>query len=285
MQTEAMESNKPLPERFRLHRPLGRGASGEVLLVGDLLRGRDVALKVVDAPDDPVLRAHFPTLARLSHPSLVRILEWIDGVGFTMDPVVGLDLLTALRGPAVARVQNLVLGQRVEGAASFTPLDAPSLLRVRVLFAQIFDALSALHHAGLVHGDLRPENVLVTDDDRAVILDLDHAAPPQHERREGVAVGTATYLAPEIADGVRTFASDVYAAGTLLFEALTGDTPFAGSAQEVFIRKSTVTAPRTSFLVGAIPADLDDLCAACLDRHREVRPAAEATAQTLLENC
>jgi serine/threonine protein kinase len=279
-----MESNKPLPERFRLHRPLGRGASGEVLLVGDLLRGRDVALKVLDDPDDPAFRAEFPTLARLSHPSLVRVLEWIDGVGFTMDPVVGLDLLTALRGPREKRVQTLVLGQRVEGA-SFTALDPPALLRLRVLFAQIFDALSALHHAGLVHGDLRPENVLVTDDDRAVILDLDHAAPPQHERREGVAVGTATYLAPEIADGVRTFASDVYAAGTLLFEALTGDTPFAGSAQEVFIRKSTVAAPRTSFLVGAIPADLDDLCAACLDRHREARPAAQATAQRLLENC
>ena len=74
-----MESNKPLPERFRLHRPLGRGASGEVLLVGDLLRGRDVALKVLDDPGNPAFRAEFPTLARLSHPSLVRILEWIDG--------------------------------------------------------------------------------------------------------------------------------------------------------------------------------------------------------------
>lgn len=279
-----MEPNKPLPERFRWHRSLGRGASGHVALVGDLLRGRDVALKVLDHPEDPGLRAHFPTLARLSHPSLVRILEWIDGVGFTMDPVVGLDLLTALRGPREARVANLVLGQRVEGA-SFTAPDGTTLLRVRVLFAQIFDALSALHHAGLVHGDLRPENVLVTDDDHAILLDLDRAAPPQHERREGVAVGTATYLAPEIAEGVRTFASDVYAAGTLLFEALTGDTPFAGSAQEVFIRKSTVTAPRASFLVGAIPADLDDLCAACLDRHRDARPAAHATAQKLLENC
>lgn len=280
-----MESKKPLPERFRLHRPLGRGVSGEVLLVGDLLRGRDVALKVLDAPDDPALWAHFPTLARLSHPSLVRILEWIEGVGFTMDPIMGLDLLTAVRGPRETRLQNLVLGQRVEGAASFSPLNGPALVRVRVLFAQIFDALSALHHAGLVHGDLRPENIHVTDDDRAVILDLDHAAPPQHERREGVAVGTATYLAPEIAEGVRTFASDVYAAGTLLFEALTGDAPFAGSAQEVFIRKSTVTAPRTSFLVGGIPADLDELCAACLDRHRDARPAAHATAESLLENC
>lgn len=230
------------------------------------------------------MRAHFPTLALLSHRSLVRILEWIDGVGFTMDPVVGLDLLTALRGPREARVANLVLGQRVEGA-SFSALDRPALLRVRVLFAQIFDALSALHHAGLVHGDLRPENVLVTDDDHAVILDLDRAAPPQHEHQDGVAVGTATYLAPEIAEGVRTFASDVYAAGTLLFEALTGDTPFAGSAQEVFIRKGSVTAPRASFLVGAIPADLDELCAACLDRHRDARPAAYATAQKLLENC
>lgn len=279
-----MKPNK-LPERFRLHRPLGRGVSGEVLLVGDLLRGRDVALKVLDAPYDPALWAHFPALARLSHPSLVRILEWIEGVGFTMDPIVGLDLLTSVRGPRETRLQNLVLGQRVEGAASFSPLDGQALVRVRVLFAQIFDALSALHHVGLVHGDLRPENIHVTDDDRAVILDLDHAAPPQHERREGVAVGTATYLAPEIAEGVRTFASDVYAAGTLLFEALTGDAPFAGSAQEVFIRKSTVTAPRTSFLVAGIPEDLDELCAACLDRHRDARPAAQATAQSLLENC
>lgn len=289
-----MERPIALAPRFRLVRPLGRGARGEVLLVHDFeaisseaaqdREGALRALKILHAPN-PELRKRFPTLARATErsPGLVRLEEWIEAAaegraGLTMAVARGEPLVQALRGTETETASRLVLGQRVE----HKPLAAPSaelVLRTRRVLRALARALEGLHAAGFVHGDLRPENVLVdrADGDAVTVLDLDGARPPATVDDGLVAM---TWAAPELGLDPTSFstACDVYALGTLLFQLLTGDVPFPGTAHDVVLRKSTVRAPSPSFLVPGVPPDLDALCDAMLERV----PARRVTLHELL---
>lgn len=277
-----MERPIALPPRFRLIRPLGSGARGQVVLALDSTTNREVALKLLHQPNDDV-RKRFPTLRAIAQrtPGLVALDAWIDDdahPGFTMAPAAGASLAVALRGEPAEVAVRLVLGQRVEQPR----FDAPSpalLVRTRHVFGAIAVALRSLHDAGFVHGDLRPENVLVdvSAGDRTTVLDLDGARPAA-TRDDGL-VATA-WSAPELDLDERTFtpACDVYALGTLLFFVLTGDVPFSGSAHDVVLRKGTVSAPHASFLVRGIPDDLDALAAAMLER----APSRRATIPDVL---
>ena len=265
-----MERPSALPPRFRDPRPLGSGARGRVLLVRDDMRGgEDVALKVFHRRNDEV-RSRFPALRATAAASygLVRLYDWVEGDdwhGFTMAACDGEPLVQALRGPEEAPVARLVLGQRIESPRFHAP--SPTLLaRARRVFAALAAAVGNLHHAGFVHGDLRPENVLVDADGSVVLLDLDAARAPG-TLDDGLTA--TTWAAPELGQDESGFAApcDVYSLGTLLFLVLTGDVPFAGSAHDVVLRKGTVGAPRASFLVPGIPDDLDDLCARMLERN------------------
>ena len=268
-----MERSFSLQARFEVLGTLGRGARGAVLRVRDRARDEEVALKVLTDPS-LVLRNRFPTLAAVRHPAIVALHDWFDDVpGFTMAIAPGLPILRALDGGESLHVEagpmRLVLGQRVESPRFRSP-DAVMLARIGRAFGDVAAGLQCLHDAHFVHGDVRPENVMVREDGAAILIDVDGARPAG---TPGDGLVATTWAAPELDGGSFTPAADVYALGTVLFQALTGDVPFGGSAHDVVLRKGTVRAPSPSFLVRGIPSALDDLCAKMLER----APARRAT--------
>jgi serine/threonine protein kinase len=151
---------------------------------------------------------------------------------------------------------------------------------------QLIAAVASLHDAGLVHGDIKPDNVLVAYGGRVVLLDYGLVAEASPSPVEGVRTaphgpaGTPAYLAPESCErDERLPASDWYSVGLLVFEALTGTLPFTGGAAEVVIRKRSVTAPRSSAFIRNVPPDLDDLCARLLETEPSRRPSSGELAE------
>jgi serine/threonine protein kinase len=158
------------------------------------------------------------------------------------------------------------------GVSAFGPCGDTGIARVRAGLAELARGVSAIHAAGLVHGDLRPANVRVREDGRVVVIDLGLATPLGGAIDPGRSIGVVSHLAPELgAHAIATPSIDAYALGVLLFECLTGDVPFAGTGQDVFVRKQTVSPPHVQLLVSGVPDDLDALCLRLLatdPRHR-----------------
>lgn len=212
-------AEEPFAEHFVLGRPLGRGGLADVHRALDLRTGRTVAVRVLrdELRDEPgvaeVFCAGALAAARVSHPHVLTVHEVVvdhDPPYVVTDVVDGLDLEDVLRrdGPLAPR-------------------------RVVRLMRQIAGAVDALHAAGVVHGDLKPSNVLVAPLDRgeehAWVIDVAAEQPgddPAGEQGDRPVLVTAAYLAPERRrGGAGTPASDVYALGCLALELLTGERP------------------------------------------------------------
>jgi serine/threonine protein kinase/tetratricopeptide (TPR) repeat protein len=157
--------------------------------------------------------------------------------------------------------------------------DGVDLPRLRDALGQLADGVAALHRAGIVHRDLKPSNVMVADDGRVVILDfglateLPHGhASPEAEEEDGL-TGTAAYMAPEQVSGTRGApASDWYAVGVMLYEALSGARPFNGTLLQVLLNKRTQDPPPLAHIAPHAPADLVALCEALMQRDPTLRP-------------
>jgi serine/threonine protein kinase/predicted ATPase len=167
--------------------------------------------------------------------------------------------------------------------------------RVRDVFRQVAAGVSALHAADKLHRDLKPSNVLVTDAGRVVILDFGLVAnladaAPESDRPERQSpgqrqvfqstdrslAGTFAFMSPEqAARAPLTPASDWYAVGVMLFQALTGRLPFDGSAREVLAQKQEAEAVAPSQLVPGLPGDLERLTVSLLRRDPAARPSAD----------
>ena len=251
--------------RFELARRLGHGAMGTVYEAWDPARGARVALKLLsqtDARGVYRLKREFRSLAATSHPNLVALDELFceqDRWFFSME--------------------------LIEAGEPFADWVRPDRRcereRLRAAFAQLCSAVQAIHAAGKLHCDLKPRNVLVTPAGRVVVLDFglvsDCSGSSAQSRHTGI-VGTPAYLAPEQADGqTPSEASDWYAVGVMLFEALCGELPFDGSPFEVLAAKRKQPAPKLPEHDGAEPAAdaLEALCGALLDRDPHARPSGE----------
>src|SRR2546428_5572123 len=156
------------------------------------------------------------------------------------------------------------------------PRAPPDVPRLRAALAQLITGVVALHRAGIVHRDLKPSNVLVTPAGRVAILDFglaDVVGPrsPLQTREEGL-WGTVAYMSPEQVEGQRSPASDWYAVGVMLYEALTGRLPFQGSALKVLADKGRQDPPSSSELVPELPQDLVTLCGDLMARDPAARP-------------
>ncbi|MEU6317396.1 protein kinase [Streptomyces sp. NPDC047009] len=272
---------RPVGSKYLLEEPLGRGATGtvwrarqreaagaEAAVAGQ--PGETVAIKVLkeELASDPDVVMRFlrerSVLLRLTHPNIVRVRDLVvegDLLALVMDLVDGPDLHRHLRenGP-------------------FTPVGAA------LLTAQIADALAASHADGVVHRDLKPANVLLKQDGgemHPMLTDFGIArlADSPGLTRTHEFVGTPAYVAPESAEGSpQTSAVDVYGAGILLYELVTGRPPFGGgSALEVLHQHLSAEPRRPS----TVPDPLWTVIERCLRKKPEERPSAENLARAL----
>ncbi len=236
---------------------------GVVYAAQDLERGETVALKTLrwtDATAIYRLKKEFRLLAEVAHPNLVTLYELVahdNAWFFTME---------------------LVDGTRLDEFLRARPLD---IERVRGVFRQVAEGLSAIHAAGLLHRDLKPQNVLVTSSGHAVILDFGIAdvAPEEgggglHTIEESV-VGTVEYMAPEQFEGRAVEASDWYALGTMLYEVLTGHLPYTGNPHTIAARKLEEDPPPIETIAAGVPEDLPKLSLRLLNRDPGARPSGE----------
>ena len=223
--------------KFGLRRKVGSGASGTVFEADQLVLGRTVAVKVLrgELARDARFVARFhdeaTAASRLNHPNTVSVIDY----GQTEDGLLYL-VMEFLRGPTLTHVlRNETL--------------RPS--RVADLVAQILSGLEEAHDAGVVHADLKADNVVVErrrgDWDLVKVVDFGIArlvGQPSKDGAEKTICGTPEYMAPEVIQGDDpTYASDIYAVGVVLYELLIGTTPFAGGASIEVLRRHLVEQP------------------------------------------
>lgn len=272
---------RPVGSKYFLEEPLGRGATGtvwrarqretagaEAAVPGQ--PGETVAIKVLkeELASDPDIVMRFlrerSVLLRLTHPNIVRVRDLVvegDLLALVMDLVEGPDLHRYLRenGP-------------------FSPVGAA------LITAQIADALAASHADGVVHRDLKPANVLLRQyggQMHPLLTDFGIArlADSPGLTRTQEFVGTPAYVAPESAEGrPQTSAVDIYGAGILLYELVTGRPPFSGgSALEVLHQHLSAEPRRPS----TVPDPLWTVIERCLSKNPDRRPSAENLARGL----
>jgi serine/threonine protein kinase len=203
-------------QRYELGARLGRGGMGEVREATDLRLGRVVAIKVLraDLAEQDKLRERFErearAAARINHPNVVAIYD--------IGEEEGVPFIVMERLPG-----NTLAGELASGRLGQE--------RACVLGAEILSALSTAHELGVIHRDIKPANILLDPESRAKVADFGIAklAEEDSQTTMGIVFGTASYLAPErLAGHIATPASDLYAVGVLLFEALAGHPPFRG---------------------------------------------------------
>jgi tetratricopeptide (TPR) repeat protein len=289
-------------DRFELIRLLGQGGMGVVYEALDHRQGGNVAVKVLPLVSPERLlrfKREFRAAAEIHHPHLVRLGELVragDHWFFSMELVPGEDILTYVRGPAPpdafasqATIEDSTLGvtSGPQIIRSRTPA-APARWgehfdegRLRQSARELASALSALHRAGCVHRDIKPNNVLVTPQGRTVLLDFGLASVDGGETSV-LSAGTPLYMAPEQAtQQPATPATDWYGFGVLLFELLTGELPFNGHIFEVLAAKQSADAPKVRSVEPSVPADLAGLVDALLARDPAARPGAGAVLEAL----
>jgi serine/threonine protein kinase, bacterial len=247
---------------YRLLRLIGRGGMGEVYEAEDTRKRRVVALKLISAQfsGDPLFRARMQREAdaagRLTEPHVVPIHDYgeINGqLYLDMRLIEGTDLSTI-----------------VKRTGALSPPRAVAIVR------QIAAALDAAHATGVTHRDVKPENILITGDDFAYLVDfgIARAATDRGVTQTGMAMGTYNYMAPERFTGDQvTYRSDIYSLACVLSECLTGSPPYrADSVERLIAAHLMQPAVRPSQLrPGAIPAALDEVVAKGMAKNPEER--------------
>ncbi len=254
-----------LDGRYRVGPRVARGGMATVYEATDLRLDRVCALKVMHTGlgDDDEFAARFVReahhAARLSHPNVVGVFDQGDDHGTLF--------------LAMEYIPGHTLRDMIRKEAPMAPRKALALME------PVLSALAAAHQAGMIHRDVKPENVLLADDGRIKVADFGLAravsSETQHTATGGVLIGTVSYLSPElVVDGRADARSDVYAAGVIMYELLTGKKPHEGESPiQVAYKHVHEDVPAPSALIPGIPAYVDALVARATARDRELRPA------------
>ncbi len=252
-----------LDGRYRVESLIATGGMATVYLGTDTRLDRTVALKIMHAElanDEDFVRrfvGEARSVARLSHPNVVGVYDQ------------GADGRTLYL--AMEYVPGRTLRDLLNERGSLPPREALDIME------GVLGGLGAAHAAGLAHRDVKPENVLLTSGHTVKVADFGLArmlAGTSHTKT-GMLIGTAAYLAPEqVSRGVADARTDVYAAGILLFEMLTGQQPHtADTPLAVAYKHVNEPVPVPSQLVDGIPPALDDLVLRATSRDPDLRPA------------
>ena len=261
---------KVIEAKYRITGRLGSGAMGAVYVAKELSSGREVAIKVLHpgGGSNPVASERFQREASIvsmvNHPNIVRILDFGQrsdgGLYFAMEFVRGKSLAERLRQGALPVGLACALGQTLA------------------------DAFAAVHEAGLVHRDLKPDNILLEQRGRRVvpkIVDFGIAHQRDTDRTrltmEGVALGTPNYMSPEQARGQAGDArSDIYALGVVLYQMLSGNLPITATSGPAQLMAVVTEEPRPlpAELRARLPRDLLELMGQMLAKKPKDRPAS-----------
>jgi len=267
------EIGSTLGGRYRLLELLGQGGMATIYRARDAQLERDVAVKLLrpEFGKDPDFLARFRDEARaaasLNHPNITAVFDFgedVSGPYIVMELVDGQDLGAILRenGPLAPRQASRVA-------------------------AEVAKALHAAHVRGFVHRDVKPSNVLVGRDGRVKVADfgIARALAESQLTMPSMTMGSVHYFSPEQARGeVATAASDIYALGIVLFEALTGQRPFSGDgAAAVALARLTTTPPRPSALRPGVPGPLDAIVLRSMALEPGARYATAAAVANALE--
>ncbi|HIZ37731.1 MAG TPA: Stk1 family PASTA domain-containing Ser/Thr kinase [Candidatus Ruania gallistercoris] len=258
--------------RYEITARIARGGMATVYRALDRRLDRVVALKIMhphlgDGVDVAArFRREARAAARLAHPGVVGVFDQgsTDEMNYlTMEFVDGTNLRAVLR-----RRGALPVGEALQTVE------------------RILDALAAAHRAGLVHRDVKPENILVTTEGEVKVADfgLARAVSEATVATTGSLLGTVAYLSPEIVtDGEADARADVYAVGAMLYELLTGHQPFEGDTPiQIAYQHVHGTVPAPSEAILWLPYQVDELVATLTARDPADRPADAGTARNLV---
>ena len=252
---------------YRLMRLLGAGAMGRVYLAEHERLGRRAAVKLLDGWDPELVSRLFceaRAVAQIGDEHLVDVYD------FVADPQRGV----------VAYVMEYLAGEDLRKLLQREKVLAPS--RVARIAAQICEGLAAAHKVGVVHRDLKPDNIVLVrrggDPDFVKLVDFgiaQFAGPVAHRTRAGIALGSAAYMAPEQAEGKRVDGrADLYAVGVVMHELLTGEVPFLGkTSRETLEIMHSTRAPSAAGDHGAgqVSEQLAKLVQRCMAKRPEDR--------------
>ncbi|MFD6874593.1 MULTISPECIES: protein kinase [unclassified Streptomyces] len=257
------ERDAVLGGRYRLQGPIGSGGTADVFRAIDQVLGREVAVKVFRAGTDTVTVDRFcdeaRTLARLSHPGLVTVHD------------------AGRHGQGAFMVTELIRGVTLRTRMDAGPLGPVQVTRIG---ADISSALDHVHAHGVIHHDVKPSNILLGEEGTPHLADFG-LARTVHEHSHSAPdtlVGTLAYMAPEqfLGEGAST-ASDIYALGVTLLEALTGRREYQGTPVEI----GTAHLLRPPRIPEDLPEDLARLLKTMTDQAPAARPDAAAVHQRL----
>ncbi len=259
--------------RYRVRARIARGGMATVYVATDLRLERRVALKVMHGhlSDDSVFQSRFVqearAAARLADPHVVNVFDQgEDGemAYLVMEYLPGITLRDLLREQ-----------RRLSIPQTITIMDA------------VLSGLAAAHRAGIVHRDVKPENVLLAEDGRIKIGDFGLARATSANTATGqMLLGTIAYLAPELVTrGTADARSDIYALGIMLYEMLVGEQPYQGEQpMQIAYQHATDSVPRPSAKNPGVPEPLDELVLWATEREPDERPAdARAMLERLRE--
>ncbi|QBI53815.1 Serine/threonine-protein kinase PK-1 [Streptomonospora litoralis] len=253
-----------LDHRYHVEARVASGGMATVYVARDLRLDRRLACKVMHASlaQDPAFVRRFineaHSVAKLSHPNVVQVYDQGTDQGHVY--------------LAMEYVPGQTLREMLNERGRLAPADALDII------SPVLAALGAAHQAGLVHRDVKPENVLLTEDGRVKVADFGLAraveSAQQGTTKTGAVMGTAAYLAPEqIERGAADARTDVYAAGIMLYELLTGTQPHTGDTPiSIAYQHVNEDVPRPSRVVAGLPPQIDTLVTRATERDPRYRP-------------
>src|SRR5687768_4997550 len=248
---------------YKIEKLLGAGGMGEVYLARDNKLDRMIALKILPwhfhADTDRTARFQREprALSSLNHPNLITIYEVEEANGL-----------------------NFIATEFVEGQTLSSLRATLSVKELLSIVAQVAEALAAAHQSGIVHRDIKPDNVMVRPDGYVKVLDfglvklMEISSGRDAANTElGVAMGTLSYMSPEQAAGEPVdHRTDIWSLGVVLYELVTGQKPFSGDSRQATINGILSNEPvAASELNPTLPAELDQVLNKALEKDRELR--------------